>query len=487
VQRNSALARPVCIMVAVAGLMTGCGSSNNPAPQPTTPPPAATTAVTLALSSTANDQLTEFDIGLQGISLTSASGRKVSIFSQSRWAEFIHVNGPIVPLVTATIPQDSYTAATVTVGGAAFTCITLGSAGNLIDSTFAYGQTPTADVTITLPSPIVVSGDSMGLTLDMQIGQSASGTCGNPNASYAITPTFTLSAGSSDATIRGVDGQVTALDSDAGGFELTLPNLWYTQPTQPLTLHVRIDSATLWQGVTGFTALHAGTFVDFDGAIQADGSVAASRVAVLDPAAVDVQRGPLLFVSNTAPILYMYPLQQQGKDLRIDTTNANFGNSTFAISAQFSNLQALPFTASFTAANMVPGQNVYISSPTYLTRGSYNALATTTTLMPQTVNGTVSGVSSSGGFTVYSVSLASYDLFPLLATQPGQTTLLSDPGTIEVYVDANTVTATPSAPALGDTLRFYGLVFNDHGTLRMDCAQVLAGASVNAGLSSPTQ
>ena len=31
--------------------------------------------------------------------------------------------------------------------------------------------------------------------------------------------------------------------------------------------------------------------------------------------------------------------------------------------------------------------------------------------------------------------------------------------------------------ALGDTLRFYGLVFNDHGILRMDCAQISSGVT----------
>jgi hypothetical protein len=45
-----------------------------------------------------------------------------------------------------------------------------------------------------------------------------------------------------------------------------------------------------------------------------------------------------------------------------------------------------------------------------------------------------------------------------------------------VYVDTNTVMLT-SAPAPGDTLRFYGLVFNDHGTLRMDCARISPGVT----------
>lgn len=32
-----------------------------------------------------------------------------------------------------------------------------------------------------------------------------------------------------------------------------------------------------------------------------------------------------------------------------------------------------------------------------------------------------------------------------------------------------------SSPAVGDTLRLYGLVFNDGGTLRMDCLRIMDG------------
>jgi len=34
-----------------------------------------------------------------------------------------------------------------------------------------------------------------------------------------------------------------------------------------------------------------------------------------------------------------------------------------------------------------------------------------------------------------------------------------------------------NALTVGNTLRFYGLIFNDNGTLRMDCAQVNDGVS----------
>jgi hypothetical protein len=89
-----------------------------------------------------------------------------------------------------------------------------------------------------------------------------------------------------------------------------------------------------------------------------------------------------------------------------------------------------------------------------------------------------------GNFTDYTVSLASYDLFPTLAVQQGQTTLLNDPSQVEVYIDSNTQKLNTEALAPGSTLRFYGLVFNDNGTLRMDCAQVNDGVTTTPGANS---
>jgi hypothetical protein len=61
--------------------------------------------------------------------------------------------------------------------------------------------------------------------------------------------------------------------------------------------------------------------------------------------------------------------------------------------------------------------------------------------------------------------------------QPGQTTLLTNPNTVVVYTDSNTQTLNSSALSVGGLFRFYGLVFNDNGTLRMDCSQVNDGVA----------
>jgi hypothetical protein len=120
-------------------------------------------------------------------------------------------------------------------------------------------------------------------------------------------------------------------------------------------------------------------------------------------------------------------------------------------------------------------------SVTWHATGSPNAPgyipSATITLEPQTLNGTVQSISSSGDFDVYTISLASYDLFPQLAVEQLQTTVLSDPSTVVVYVDKNARRLNAEPVVVGGVLRFNGAVFNDQGTLRMDCLQITDGVA----------
>ena len=474
--------------LAWGGLMAGCSSGGSGGAPPTSSdnPTPAVTKVTVVLSSDANGQFTDFDAELQGITLTNSSGKSVTLLSQSLGTEFVHLNGLIEPMITGTLAQDTYTAATVIVGGAAFTCVALGTNGGVQDSTYAYGYVPAPDVSASLPAPITVRGDSMGITLRMQVQQSAILSSCSGGASYAIRPTFTLTSfdianaplGSASNTVLSLEGAVTAVTAvsgTSGSFEVQRPAYMSVPAT---SLKVSIDEGTALQGIDGLASLTVGMFVDFDGAIQTDGSVQATRVAVADPAAVDVRRGPILSVFNqTIPIVDIQPIEGQGKDALVDTEAYDFGSTTFHISGQLANVQQLPFAAAFNAANMVAGQSVYLSSPAFVACCGlqYYAPATSITLMPQTIDGTVLGSSISGNFTIYAVQLSDYDLFPSLATQPAQATLLTQPAQVQVYVDGSTRMLNSSPVAVGSTLRFYGLVFNDQGVLRMDCARINDG------------
>jgi hypothetical protein len=222
-----------------------------------------------------------------------------------------------------------------------------------------------------------------------------------------------------------------------------------------------------------------GMFVDTDLAIQMDGSLLAGRVTVADPVARDVAIGPIAGVYGQATLLYTTQIQQQGDDtpLPIDWQFHYTGNTVFKTSGQFTNVQNLPFTATFDASSIVAGQNVYLTSSFISTQGGVNSLASTITLVPQTINGIVTSVSNSGGFQIYNVTLPAYNLIPALTAEAGQSTVLNTPASVVVYVDSNAhmFNAAPIAP--GSLFRFNGLIFDDNGTLRMDCGQVNDGVT----------
>lgn len=464
--------------------------------QRTTPPEfSGNTSVTVLLASTGNDQVTRFAVEFQTLTLTSQSGKTVTLSSSQQPSEFMHLNGGIEPLTTLNIPQDIYTSATATLGSAVFVCIAQVPGGGLGFSNYSIiNQGPT----VNLPSPITVTGSSMALLLNMQGSSSAVfPTCRTtpPFEGFSMTPTFDLTpiALSASPTNSG-NGKVSGLTAEVASVGTAESSLTLTVAGGPFgtrTLSASSNSATVFQGVSGASALSAGMFLNVDGAIQSDGSLLATRIALEDPSAVNDSSGPVVSVDNVIPVLLLYGrtelgslVTDNGQSVYFDTPQFDFSNAAFNISGQLTNLQNLPFVPSFTASNMVAGQNVDITSQNFALTGGTYTLADTITLAPQTINGTVVAAQPIGNFVDYTVSLASYDLFPTLAVQQGQTTLLNNPSQVEVYVDSNTQKLNTQALAPGSTLRFYGLVFNDNGTLRMDCAQVNDGVTATPQANS---
>lgn len=487
----------------VLGLTTGCGAGSTVGTNRGGGGPVAgeNTTVTLVVSSAANDQLQRFGLFLNTLTLTNKAGASVSLLPAAQQVEFIHLNSSPEPLVTLSVPQDVYTSATATVGAASFTCLGLNN-GSDTTATYAYGYTPDNQVTVQLPQPVTVQGAAMALSLEMEVSQSASlpSPCisSNGSQSYEITPTFNLSemtiatqpTNAKNGRLTALEGLVGSAGQASNSFTVTVPDganasetttSGQTVNSAAWTWRVSTNSSTVFQGVGNAAGLAVGMPVDMDGLLQADGSVLATRVAVLDPdtTALTVNTGPLMFISNAVTELYQGNRQFEGSEKYINGWIAyNFGNSTFATWGGLTNTASLPFSATFNGNNMVAGQ--LVSLTTHVAQpGSGQASwvpASVMTLMPQTIDGTVSGVATVGNFTQYTVSLASYDLFPQFAVQSGQTTLLTHPQEVLVYADKNTQLIA-GAPGVGTAARFSGLIFNDNGTLKMDCTQVADGVT----------
>jgi hypothetical protein len=442
------------------------------------------TRVVVLASSTANDQLSAFTTTLLSLTLTNQAGKKVNLLASPVSEEFIHLNGNVEPIATVFIPQGTYVSASATYNGRATPLCNAQSPGSIQTDTLTGG----ANETINLPNPITVDGTAMGLVLDLKVS-AYPGQCPTPaeypsappaTAAFDLTP-LTIAAQPTNSTnglALGLEGTISAVGSGAPQF--TVNGLVNGQT--PPTWQVSLNSNTVLQGISGAAQLTTEVPVDMDVALQQDGSLVATRVSVLstETTTLTVENGPLLTVSNAVPATYVVGAAQQGY---LPTPigglgYVNFGNSQFHASDQFKNLASLPFTAAFNSATMVPGQNVTVT--TQATADMPDPLyfpLTTMALRPQTINGTISAISNEGSFTKYTVTLAPYDLFPQFAVQPGQTTLLTAPNTVVVYADSNTQMLNKSSAAAGSIFRFYGLVFNDNGTLRMDCAQINDGVT----------
>jgi hypothetical protein len=486
---------PFALTIAAALLTTGCGGNASSQPQFS-----GNTSTTVVLSSTANDQLSALNLQFQSLALTSQSGNTATLLSAPAsgpavGAEFEHLNSAAEPLITTSIPEGIYTSATVTMSAGEFSCIGFGSIDGeqSLSMAFYTNNMPASAVTVTLPSPITVTGNTMALSLDLLVAQSATiGSCVNVDGftGYSLTPTFSLMpfslasspTNAANGEVTGTEGMIVSLNASGNGFTLSVPEGEFVTRTLSITSN---GSTVFQQGVSSFSGLSAGMFVNMDGDLHPDGSLLATRIAVEDPSAINVLTGPLVQVAAEVPVLMVFGRQQQGPLLGFTTPIGaywnggaifDFSGAAFQISGQLTNLQSLPFSPSFSASNMVAGQNVDLATASNISlSGPDYTPANTITLIPQTIDATVTGSSPSGNFTAYTVTLASYDLFPALAVQAGQTTLLNNPAQVEVYIDNSTQMLNTLPLAAGSTLRFYGLVFNDNGTLRMDCAQVNDG------------
>jgi hypothetical protein len=247
----------------------------------------------------------------------------------------------------------------------------------------------------------------------------------------------------------------------------------------PLTLSA--GATTTYQGVGGLSDLLVGMFVNTDAAIRTDGSLLATRVEVQDTTATNMWIGPLVSVFVPDGDIQAQGEQEQGNDLSTNPVTESYysfdANTAFKISGQYSNPPDLPFTAAFNASTIFAGQNVAIASGAIPATAPTYARASTITLTPQTLNGTIAAVSSGAGYQIYQLQLASYDPIPTLTAVVGQSTRLTNPSVVQVYVNGDTQVLTSSSLSVGNVVRFQGLLFNDGGTLRMVCSMVRDGVA----------
>jgi hypothetical protein len=460
-------------LTAVSLILSGCSSNavnsltGSSSAVPATGNPTMTQTI---ITDAPNDQVLALGLTVNSIRLFDASGVYADVLTAPVTIEASHLDAVQEPLrAPLNIPQDTYTSALITVSNPTVVYVDPTTHKPVKATVTLAASTDT----VTFASPITVSATSKPICFDLLVAQSVSlsGSSATVTPDFAITtinvpPSATAATNAQNGRVNDILGAVVS--TTASSLTVTTPN--------GSSVTVATSSSTILQGFTSLANLTAGQIVDIDVAQQNTGTLLALRIHIDAQNPTNQLVGPL--TSTTGSPVTSFDLtarQWLGASTAATTAGTSYtiavnSSTTFSTDAGMGPLPVLPFTPTFSATTLSPGQNVAVVTSAI---SGTTATAASVTLVPQTIGGTVSAISAlPSGLTVYTVTLPSGSA---LGNLTGATTLM-------VYSNSNTQFMNAATIVVGSTVRFNGLLFNDSGTLRL-----LGGACSDPEPSAPPQ
>ena len=436
----------VLLLSGAVALFAGCGGAYNSSPKTSTPATGQT--VVVGITDGPGDRIVAFTVTVNSIDLLTSSGTKVSLVSTPTTVEVTHLAGTTFPLGHATIPQGTYTQATISISNPSIT---------FIDP--ATGQTVKKNLPITaltatvnIQPPLVVGSTAMAVNFDLNL-------FGSVNIDAAGNVTFSPQFGEEHHEIPDNNQDPFDGEFDHGvGTVQSVSGSSFTalfMGTQKLT--VSTNSSTQFEGVSGIGGLTAGMLVVVEAKTQSDGTLLATEVKVVMANAGQAQEldGVITAVTGApATQLQLVVQDEEGPMLTSSSigqtsTVTISGSTAFRIDTGDVDLHNLPFTPAFGSSSVHAGQRVEVHSGS----GSGGTLnAAEVDLEKQAVRGTVSALSGN----TFTLTLASDSSLAMIA-KVSSVSVFKQPGT---EVDGVTL-------ANGATVVVRGLLFFDGGTFKL--------------------
>lgn len=457
-----------------AALLSACGGGGGDSvPTPVNPQPAgASTAVQINLGDAPADRLLAVGMTVQSVTLTKTSGGPVPVLSAPRQVELMHLMGTVAPLALASVPQGTYSGATMTFSEAKVTHVDAVT-GQIAQRTAAGPMT--AHVAFSPPLSVGTTPTVINFDMDM-----AATVAIDANGNVAVTPMLRAHSNPAVAGSRHPeDGGVHGLIGMVGGVQGNGFNLATTQGLTgiPMTTH----SGTHFSGVAGTHMMIGNMLVAVDGKPQADGSWLASHVESRMGAGGSMAAGVITGVSGSPPTqltLVMHDGAGNGMqvaDLAGTTTVNVAAGTTYSIDADDIDLSGLPFTPRFDRGALSKGQRIRAWSGSAMThdghgmgggmQGGGTVAATTIELQPQGLRGTVSAYASSGAPATFTLTLPADSAFARLTGAK----------TVTVHQQANTQLRGLTSITNGSIVLVRGMLFLDGGAFRLVAGRIVAG------------
>lgn len=395
-----------------------------------------TAAMQVTLSDVPADQLLSLELTVNSIVLTNTSNATVGALPAATTVEISHLQATAQPISQVTVPQGTYTQATVSISNVTVTFVNL-STGLPAAANFSG----TFNVPVAFNPNLVVGSNPVALNFDLNLAQSVQS---------LLIPTFVPVMTATISNVPALNQQeegtggvhdLTGVVTSTGSSSFVLS---VGQVATPLT--IAVDGNTQFVGVGGISGLAAGEIVEINAALQGNNTLLASKVE----AEVGVkQEAEGIVVSRTAgsPNSFTIAVQSSagtgapslGTLLTVSADNT----TTFTLPNDEANLGGLLFTPTFSSfTNLAVGQRVDVR-----TTSNFSALVAQIKLGLQTLSGSPSAQNGNQ----YTLTLPVDSAFHLL----------TGAASIDFIVQSNTEFKGLASIVLGTPVHVRGLLFFD--------------------------
>lgn len=260
---NAVFAAVIFIALACLLVTTGCGSSSNIST-------ANTAGTVINFGDAPNDQIIAFELTVNAVTLNG--GSNPSVLPKPTEIELTHDLATFEPLSLATIPNGTYTGASLTVSNPEV--VIVDPTTKAVTKLTATLSSSTVNVTFN-PAVTIGTGASV-INFDMNLASSVtiSGT------SATVTPTFNVTTSTVPTGEAGENEDNGEMEDLRGTITSVASPKFTIQPSQTAqAVTITTDANTQFEdGISSFSNLTTGMIVSVDAATQPDGSVLAKKV-----------------------------------------------------------------------------------------------------------------------------------------------------------------------------------------------------------------
>jgi len=455
--------------------LAACGGSNSSSNQstPSVPTPQNMT-LQVNVGDSPSDRVMAFATNITSMTLTNSNGTTAPIVSASMPIEMMRLAGTMQPINVLSIPQGTYTGASITMSSMSVTFMDP-TTRTIMQKTVAGPIT----TNVSFASNMTLGSTPMVLSFDMDI---ASSVAIDSSGKVSLTPTF--------HTIMNNVGVGNGQDPENGGMEHLIGSVasasgtsfGFSMMQSAQTLTLTTNNNTQFENMSGMGMMSNGALMKVNAMLQADGSILVQKVQWFMGNGGVMSDGIVGAVTGS-PATQMGMVVQNGSGQGMMSSflanNANVnvtGSTSFNIDTDGMDMSNLPFTPTFDSDHMYPGERVRCISNTGMGSGSMGGMggmgggsmvgmmnASECNLVQQGFTGTVSNYSASNGQATFTLTLASDSYFAIM-TGESMITVYQQPGT-ELYG----ITSIGN----GQTVQVRGLMFEDGSVFRMVARRIM--------------